>query len=82
MDSLAKEILLLLLLFELLAVALLQPAVRRHVTVVIFVFLHRLQILADAGDLGGAALLRRVVRGLDPAQRRPRGEEIQKHRWE
>jgi hypothetical protein len=82
MDALGEQLLLFLLLFDLLAVALLQPAVCRHVSIVVLILLHRLQILANTRDLGGAALLRRVVRGLDPAQRRPRGEKVQQHRGE
>jgi len=73
---------LLLLLLELLAVALLQPAVGRHVVVLVLVVTHRLQILPDARDLGCAPLLGRVVGWLDPAQRRPRGEQVQQHRLE
>jgi len=79
MDALGKELLLFLLLLELLAVALLQPAIRRHVVVGVLVLPQRLQVLPDARDLWRAALLRRVVRRLDPAQRRPRGEEVEEH---
>jgi hypothetical protein len=79
-NSLGQQLLLLLLLLELLAIALLQPAVARHVSVVVLVLLHRLQVLADARDLGRAALLGRVVGRLDPAQRRARGEQVQQHR--
>lgn len=82
MADLGLQLLLFLLLLELLAVARLQPAITRHVAVIILVFAHGLQVLADARDLGRAALLRRVVNGLNPAQRRPRREEVQQHRRE
>jgi hypothetical protein len=79
-NALREQLLLFLLLLELLAVALLQPAVRRHVAVVVLVLAQGLQVLADARDLGRAALLGRVVGRLDPAQRRARGEQVQQHR--
>jgi hypothetical protein len=82
LDSFGKQVLLFLLLFELLAIALLQPAVGGHIAVVVFVFPQRLEVLAHATNLGRAALLRRVVGRLNPSQRRPRGEQVQQHRGE
>jgi len=57
MHTLRQQLLLLLLFLNLLAVALLQPAVRRHVSVVVLVLAHGLEVLGDAADLGRAALL-------------------------
>jgi hypothetical protein len=79
-DALCKQLVLFLLFLELVAVALLQPALGRDVAVIVLVILQGLHVLADARDLGRAALLRRVVSGFDPAQRRPRGEQVQEHR--
>jgi len=56
MHTLRQQLLLLLLFLNLLAVALLQPAVGRHVSVVVLVLAHCLEVLGDAADLGRAAL--------------------------
>lgn len=79
LDALGEQFLLLLLFLELLAVALLQPAVRGHVAVVVLVLAHGLEVLGDAANLGRAARLRRMVNWLNPAQRRARSEQVQKH---
>ena len=82
MADLGLQLLLFLLLLELLAVALLQPAVRRHVVVGVLVLPHGLKVLPHARNLGGAARLWRVVTRVDPAQRRARREQVQQHRRE
>jgi hypothetical protein len=78
-DALGDQPFLSLLLLHLLLVALLQPAVRGDVSIIVLVLLHRLQVLSDAADLGRAALFRRVVGRFNPSQRRPRGEQVQEH---
>ena len=70
---------LLLKLFLLLAVALLQPAIGRHIIISVLVFAQRLHKLADASNVGCLALLGRLVDGLDPSQRRTRREKVQEH---
>lgn len=72
---LGKELLHSLLLLSGLAVAGLQPALGGLVVVGLLVFLQLGQEGRDAADGRGFAKLRRMVRGLDPSQRRSRREE-------
>lgn len=66
----------------LLAIFHLQPALRRNVAILVFVFGERREEGSDARDGSSSSLLRRMVGGRNPSQGRARREQRKQVGWE
>lgn len=82
LGTLGQQLLQSLLLFALLAVARLQPALGRVILVLLLVGLHGRKEVGDGGDEGRLALFGSNIAGRHPAQRWPGREEREEVRRE